>query len=116
VDWAWWARDDREKQLSDRLQAFFASQGMTNYASQSTLDGTPLSTDHSPGLVAINAVASLAATQPRAQNFVGELWNAPVPTGQWRYYDGLLYFLSLLHCSGEFRIWPPQTYAPNPSS
>jgi len=89
---------------------------MTNYASQSTLDGTPLSTDHSTGLVAMNAVASLAATQPRAQNFVEELWNAPVPTGQWRYYDGLLYFLGLLHCSGEFRIWPPQTYAPNPSS
>jgi oligosaccharide reducing-end xylanase len=116
VDWAWWSRDDREKQLSDRLQAFFASQGMTNYASQFTLDGTPLSTDHSTGLVAMNAVASLAATQPRAQNFVEELWNAPVPTGQWRYYDGLLYFLGLLHCSGEFRIWPPQTYAPDPSS
>jgi oligosaccharide reducing-end xylanase len=114
VDWDWWARDNREEQLSDRLQAFFTSQGMTTYANQFTLEGSPLSTDHSPGLVTINAVASLAATQPRAQNFVEELWNAPVPTGQWRYYDGLLYFLGLLHCSGEFRIWPPQTNTPSP--
>jgi oligosaccharide reducing-end xylanase len=93
--------------LSDRLQAFFASQVMTNYANEFTLDGEPLSTDHSPGLVAINAVASLAATQPLAKDFVDELWNTPIPSGHWRYYDGLLYFMGLLHCSGEFRIWPP---------
>jgi oligosaccharide reducing-end xylanase len=119
VDWAWWAKDPRECHLSNRLQAFFASQGMTNYVNQYTLDGKPLSTPstaHSPGLVAINAVAGLAATQPLAHDFVEELWNTPVPAGQWRYYDGLLYFMGLLHCSGEFRIWPPQTNVPSPSS
>jgi len=108
VDWAWWAKDRREEELSDRLQAFFAGQGMTNYANEFTLDGKPLSTDHSPGLTAINAVASLAATQPRAKDFVEEFWNTPIPAGKWRYYDGLLYMMGLLHCSGEFRIWPPQ--------
>ena len=115
VDWAWWARDAREKQLSDRLQTFFASQGMTNYANEFTPGGEPLSTDHSPGLVAINAVASLAATQPQAQQFVEALWQTPVPKGHWRYYDGLLYLMGLLHCSGEFRIWPPQSNTPIPS-
>jgi oligosaccharide reducing-end xylanase len=115
VDWAWWAKDVRERQLSDRLQAFFASQVMTNYANEFTLDGEPLSTDHSPGLVAINAVASLAATQPQAQHFVEALWQTPVPSGHWRYYDGLLYCMGLLHCSGEFRIWPPQTNTPGSS-
>ena len=108
MDWVWWANDRRERQLSDRLQSFFASQGMTNYANQFTLAGQPLSTDHSPGLVAINAVASLAATQPRAREFVEALWNTPVPTGKWRYYDGMLQMLALLHCSGEFRIWSPE--------
>ncbi|HTY86709.1 MAG TPA: glycosyl hydrolase family 8 [Candidatus Acidoferrum sp.] len=107
MDWAWWAKDSRQPQLSDRLQGFFAGQGMTNYANQFTLAGRPLSTDHSPGLVAINAVASLAATQPRVREFVEALWNTPVPTGRWRYYDGLLQMLALLHCSGEFRIWSP---------
>jgi len=66
--------------------------------------------------VAMNATAGLSATQPLAHDFVEELWNTPVPAGQWRYYDGLLYFMGLLHCSGEFRIWPPQTNVPNRSS
>ena len=108
VDWSWWAKDIREKELSDRLLAFFASQGIATYGNQFTLDGRPLSADHSTGLVAMNAVAALAATPPRAGQFVAELWNAPVPSGQYRYYDGMLYLLGLLHCSGEFRVWPPR--------
>jgi oligosaccharide reducing-end xylanase len=108
VDWSWWAQGARERQLSDRLLTFFASQGITTYGNQFTLDGQPLVADHSTGLVAMNAVASLAATQPRAKEFVEELWNVPVPSGQYRYYDGMLYLLGLLHCSGEFRIWPPR--------
>jgi len=107
VDWAWWGKDPREQQLSDRLQRFFAAQGMTNYGNTYTQAGRPTGTDHSTGLVAMNAVASLAATQPCAQKFVEALWAAPVPAGQWRYYDGMLYLLGLLHCSGEFKIWTP---------
>ena len=106
VDWAWWTADPREQQLSDRLQAFFESQGV-HYGNQFTLDGRPLSMDHSDGLTAMNAVVSLAATQPRARGFVEALWNMPVPSGEWRYYDGMLYMLALLHCGGEFRIWGP---------
>jgi oligosaccharide reducing-end xylanase len=108
VDWAWWHADPREQELSDRLLGFFKSQGMTNYANQYTLAGKPLSTDHSPGLVAMNAVAALASRQPFATNFVAALWDQPVPEGTYRYYDGLLDLLGMLHCSGEFRIWPPQ--------
>ena len=108
VDWAWWAKDNHERELSNRLLAFFASQGITSYRNQFTLDGLPLSTDHSTGLVAMNAVAALAATNPRADQFVAELWHTPVPSGQYRYYDGMLYMLGLLHCSGEFRVWPPR--------
>jgi oligosaccharide reducing-end xylanase len=108
VDWAWWARDVREQQLSDRLQAFFESQGMSTYGNQFTLAGEPFGKGHSTGLVAMNAVASLAATHPRAKSFVEALWNTPVPTGPGRYYDGLLYLTAMLHCSGEFRIWPPR--------
>jgi oligosaccharide reducing-end xylanase len=56
-------------------------------------------------LVAINAVASLSATNPRAKKFVEELWNTPPPDGLERYYEGLLYMMALLHCGGEFRVW-----------
>jgi oligosaccharide reducing-end xylanase len=108
VDWAWWAKDVREKQLSDRIQAFFESKGLANYGNRFTLDGNQFGNDHATGLVAINAVASLASTNPREKQFVGALWNTPVPTGQWRYYDGMLYQFGMLHCSGEFRIWAPK--------
>ena len=113
VDWAWWAGDVRERALSDRLQAFFESQGLSAYGNRFTLEGRPFGQNHATGLVAMNAVASLAATHPRSRQFVEALWNIPVPEGQWRYYDGMLYLLALLHCSGEFRIWAPP---PSPSA
>jgi len=104
VDWSWWGKDVRERELSDKLQAFFESQE-TNYGCQFTLGGKVLEDRHAQGLVAVNAVASLAATNPRAKNFVEELWNTPPPDGLERYYEGLLYMMALLHCSGEFRVW-----------
>jgi oligosaccharide reducing-end xylanase len=104
VDWSWWARDPRQRELSDKLQAFFESKG-TNYGCVFTLEGKQLEDRHAQGLVAINAVAGLAATNPRANRFVEELWNTPTPDGIERYYEGLLYMMALLHCGGEFRIW-----------
>jgi oligosaccharide reducing-end xylanase len=104
VDWSWWGKDARQHELSDKLQAFFESQG-TNYGCVFTLDGKVLEDRHAQGLVAVNAVASLAATDPRSKKFVEELWNMPTPDGLERYYEGLLYLMSLLHCSGEFKIW-----------
>jgi oligosaccharide reducing-end xylanase len=108
VDYSWWGKDPRERHLSDRIQTFFAAQGIATYGQVFTLDGTPLDPHHATGLVATNAVASLAATQPQSKEFVEALWNAPIPSGQLRYYDGMLYMLSLLHTSGQFRIWAPK--------
>ena len=108
VDWAWWGRDDKERVLSDRIQAFFASKGIGSYGDQFTLDGETLEPRHAKGLVATTAVASLAATAPRKTEFVEELWNEAIPQELTeRYYDGLLYIMSLLHCSGRYRIWVP---------
>ncbi len=107
MDWAWWHKDPREQELSEKLQAFFESKGMKTYGCQFTLDGKQLDDRHAQGLVAENAIASLAATNLRAKKFVEALWNTPPPEGIERYYEGLLYMMGLLHCSGEFRIWGP---------
>jgi oligosaccharide reducing-end xylanase len=108
VDWSWWQADPRERARSDRIQAFFASKGIGTYGNRWSLDGaTQLGSDHSTALVATNAVASLAATDPRAAEFVDALWKAEIPSGRYRYYDGMWYLMGLLHCSGEFRIWTP---------
>jgi oligosaccharide reducing-end xylanase len=109
VDWAWWGKDPRQQTLSNRIQSFFAAEGLKNYGNVYTPDGKRLGNSHNTGLVATNAVASLAATHPVAKDFVEALWQEAIPDqpGE-RYYDGLLYLMSLLHCSGQFRIYAPQ--------
>jgi oligosaccharide reducing-end xylanase len=105
VDASWWHKDPRETVLSDRIQRFLAAQGVSFFVDQYTLDGKPLSTRHSTGMVATTAVSSLAATPGANERaFVDELWRTPIPVGEQRYYDGMLYLMSMLHASGEFRI------------
>jgi oligosaccharide reducing-end xylanase len=91
------------------VQAFFESQGLETYGDNRMLDGTVLRDRHSPGLVATNGVASLAATnEARARKFTEALWNLDVPSSKvFRYYDGLL-MTSLLHASGRFQVIPPK--------
>jgi len=36
------------------------------------------------------------------------LWDMTVPTGRYRYYDGLLQMLALLQVRGHFRIYFPK--------
>jgi oligosaccharide reducing-end xylanase len=108
VDHAWFAADPWQVEQSNRVLEFLASQGMDSYPNQYALDGEPLSADHSTGLVSMAAVAALAADRETGEPFVQALWDTQVPSGTWRYYDGLLYMLGMLHVSGNFRIYTPQ--------
>lgn len=107
LDHAWFAKDPWAVTQSNRLLNFFHSQGIGTYGSLFTLDGRKLSDDHSVGLVAMNAVACLASTNANRRDFVEELWNTPVPSGAYRYYDGLLYMMAMLQVSGNFKIYDP---------
>ena len=116
VDWSWWRKDSAEQELSDRIQRFFAGEGIDSYGPVYSLAGKALGAtpgltheDHPAGLVGTNAVAGLAARdRARARQFTEALWNTPIPSGQNRYYDGMLYLMSLMHLGGRFRIWAPQ--------
>jgi len=105
VDYAWFAADPWQVEQSNRVLDFLASQGIDSYPNQFALDGTPLSSDHSTGLVSMAAVAALAAEPEKGKPFVQALWDTPIPSGKWRYYDGMLYMLGLLHVSGNFKIY-----------
>ena len=105
VDYSWWRKDVHEALLSDRVQKFLFDQGMDKFADRYTLSGQPLSTRHSPGMVATAAVGALSATPGTVANaFLQELWAMQVPSGEQRYFDGMLYLMSMMHLSGEFRI------------
>jgi oligosaccharide reducing-end xylanase len=60
-------------------------------------------------MMAAATVGSLAATPgPNEKAFVEELWRTPVPVGDQRYFDSMLYLFSMLHVSGNYRIWGPK--------
>lgn len=106
LDHAWFAADSWQVEQSNRVLAFLATQG-PNCPNRFSLDGKPLSDDSSPGLFAMAAVAALAADSAAGRPFVQRLWDAPIPSGQYRYYDGLLYLLALLQVGGQFQIHAP---------
>ncbi|MBN2440730.1 MAG: xylanase [Spirochaetales bacterium] len=110
VDHYWWGSNPRAVTQANLIQNFFGTIGVSTHGSRYTLSGSERESDHSPGLVAMNACASLISTNSYRIAFIRELWDTAVPSGQYRYYDGLLYFLGLLHCSGQFRMnWGSDT-------
>lgn len=108
-DWSWWKKDKNEVELSNRLQSFFASFGVDKFGHMFSTTGEVLNAQHRAGLVSTSAVMSLAANHKIAKDFVEEFWKTPIPESHGeRYYDGTLYLMSLLHCSGKYRIWMPK--------
>ena len=115
-DYAWWGKDSWATTHANRIQAFFTEKGVEDYKNQWSLDGKESEGDHSPGLVAMNATASLAASDKKAWAFLENFWNISPTTGKYRYYDGCLYMMGLLHCSGRFRAYLPNGTKPAVSS
>jgi len=105
LDHVWFNKDPWQVEQSNRLLNFFYAQGIDTYGSLYTVDGKVLSKEHSTGLVAMNAVAAMAADIQQRKEFVKALWNAQVPDGEGRYFDGTLYMLAMLQVSGNFKIY-----------
>lgn len=109
MDYVWFSPGNWHVEQSNRLLSFFASQGIDDYKAEYLLTGEPQVGHRSSGLMATNAAAALAADREVGEPFVQALWDQPLPTGQYRYYDGLLMMLGLLQVSGNFRIYEPGT-------
>ncbi len=108
MDYSWFAADPWQVEQTNRYLRFFHDLGIGRYTSQFEVDGTPVGNQHrSTGLIAMNAVATLAASDAIAWDFIEEFWNTPIPTGRYRYYDGLLYLMALLQLSGQFQVHSP---------
>ncbi len=108
LDFAWFLGDTWETTYATSLHSFLKTQG-TKYPSLYKLDGTVYNNnaDHSPGFVAQNAMAGLASNNQDVWDFVNDLWDTPVPSGQYRYYDGSLYLFGMLAASGNYKIYCP---------
>lgn len=106
MDWSWFQKDAWQIEECNRIQRFFRDIEVSDYR-RYTIDGQPFDEPalHPIGLLATNAMASLAADGPDAEYFVRLFWNTPLRTGVRRYYDNCLYFFSLLALSGNYRIY-----------
>ena len=111
LDAEWFGTSEWAREETDRLQAFFAGRSPDDYR-RYTIAGKPFEEKslHPVGLIATNAMASLAHPEgPYARRTVELFWNTPVRTGVRRYYDNCLYLFALLALSGRYRIWfPPE--------
>lgn len=106
LDWVWFQKDSWQVEQSNRIQAFFRDTEVSDYK-RYTVDGQPFDEPalHPIGLLATNAMASLASDGPDAEYFVRLFWDTPLRTGERRYYDNCLYFFSMLALSGNYRIY-----------
>jgi endo-1,4-beta-D-glucanase Y len=105
LDSSWWNQDPWQRNTwVQNYLGFFASRGVSSHENQFNVDGTGAEGDHSPGLVAMNAVAALISDEDLAWEFVEELWEAAPTRGNFRYYDGCLYLFGLLNVTGRFQI------------
>jgi oligosaccharide reducing-end xylanase len=109
LDYEWFRGDEWERKEANKIQAFFSDKDPADYR-RYTIAGEPFEEKslHPVGLLATNAMASLAADDTEGEKWVELLWNTPVRTGVRRYYDNCLYFFSILALSGNYKIWMPK--------
>lgn len=112
LDYEWFTKywdkgNDWHVETADNLQGFFCDTVKDNPNAVYTIDGKVIDKEalHPLAITATNAAASLAAKGKYAKQCVEELWNAPLRTGNRRYYDNCLYMFAILALSGQYRIW-----------
>jgi oligosaccharide reducing-end xylanase len=81
---------------ADSFEATYASE----YATWVTSNN-----NNSTAMLACNALLGFGLPASSGKPWVQKLWSASIPTGNFRYYDGALYTLALLHVSGAFHLW-----------
>jgi oligosaccharide reducing-end xylanase len=101
----------RQEEMARRIINFFEKDGYTH--ARFNWDGTNPKETYTLGETGCNAVACYAllnnsAYTDQVKTNLKKAWNAQLMTGQYRYYDGILHYLSMLHLCGSFKIWKPR--------
>lgn len=104
MDYYWFGKDAaNQTEMMTRLLNFFKQDNFTY--GQFSLDGLEPTGKYTEGMAGANAVGAFALKDKiLMKEYLQRLWNMPLPTGKFRYYSGMVYMLSMLHVSGNFRI------------
>ena len=91
LDHAWVGSDAWDVSEADQLIKFFYNIGINQIGMSYQLDGTVIdSTPGGPAITATNGISALISTNSNRGEFISAVWNLTTPTGQTRYYAGLL--------------------------
>ncbi|MCQ2608580.1 MAG: glycosyl hydrolase family 8 [Bacteroidales bacterium] len=108
MDYHWFAADSRQETMMYNILNFFKNDKYTH--AYFNVDGTGADGYYSEGQKGGNGVGVFALTagnEALAKENLQKLWDVTPPSGQWRYYNGMVYMLSMLHATGNFRIFKP---------
>jgi len=106
VDWSWFKADRVIVTNTKKFLNFLYGKGVSSYSQEYALDGTSKSQyTVSEAQAGANGAAVLASDDDRDYAFVDALWNKPLASGQWRYYNGLVQMLGILHTAGAFKAY-----------
>ncbi len=101
---------DKKTQTSmmTRLINHFENDGYSH--ARFNWDGTGGSEQYTLGECGANAVGCFAlmddpANDEKIKTNLKKAWNGSLMTGQYRYYDGLVHYLAMLHLCGSFKIY-----------
>ncbi len=86
---------------NERLLDFFLSIGIEDYVAEYYSNGLPYNGFNTLAHRSLVALAAGTSRKPEHDAFLEDLLVQEIPTGQFRYYDGLLYLLALIVLSGQ---------------
>jgi endo-1,4-beta-D-glucanase Y len=105
------ADSTREIEMANRIINFFEKDGYKH--ARFNWDGSNPQEQYTQGEAGANAVAAIAlrsteGSEEKIKKNLQNAWDTKFMTGQYRYYDGLVHYLAMLHLSGNFKIWKPK--------
>lgn len=112
----------RQIEMANRIINHFEKDGYQH--ARFNWDGSVLGSKsgdgYTQGEAGANAVAAMclkgdASNETKIKTNLQKAWDTEFMTGQYRYYDGLVHYLAMLHLSGNFKIWKPKPAA-NPEA
>ncbi len=106
LDALWGKAGASQPALAGRVLDFFYNQGIDSYGGTFDIDGTPITTKRAQALISVNGALAVAApSYANRTAFVQAVWDQAIPSGDNRYYEGLLYLMSLLILSGQLQVY-----------
>lgn len=108
--WSWFQADTNSWWQTDKFLGFLREQGgaTLKYNQVYNLAGQPCAPNNwgpAESQVGANAAAVLASKDPANWAFVKAAFDQATPSGQYRYYNGMVYMLGILHVSGNFKAY-----------